>query len=77
MSSSTWIFTGRKRSGTCREFSKVYAFDAQEALPYIVSLKNNPRAFVSLKNNLRALIQRYNDGRTPGPHSEWATDALC
>lgn len=67
MSSSTWIFTGRKRSGTCREFSKVYAFDAQEALPYIVSLKNN----------LRALIQRYNDGRTPGPHSEWATDALC
>lgn len=65
------------------EFSKMYAFDAQEALPYIVSLKNN----------LRALIQRYNvtqapsggfichpvgrDGRTPGPHSEWETDALC
>lgn len=37
------------------EFSKVYAFDAQEALPYIDSLKNN----------LRALIQRYNITQDP------------
>lgn len=37
------------------EFSKMYAFDAQEAVPYIVSLKNN----------LRALIQRYNVTQAP------------
>lgn len=37
------------------EFSKVYMFDAQEALPYIVSLKNN----------LRALIQRHNVTQAP------------
>ncbi|XP_021074052.1 RLA class II histocompatibility antigen, DP alpha-1 chain [Mus pahari] len=41
-------------------FSKVYAFDAQEALPYIVSLKNN----------LRALIQRYNVTQAPSEPPE-------
>nr|AAB35454.1 major histocompatibility complex class II alpha chain [Rattus sp.]BAA07637.1 RT1.Ha [Rattus norvegicus] len=42
------------------EFSKVYAFDAQEALPYIDSLKNN----------LRALIQRYNVTQDPSEPPE-------
>ncbi|XP_034380246.2 RLA class II histocompatibility antigen, DP alpha-1 chain [Arvicanthis niloticus] len=42
------------------EFSKVYAFDAQEALPYIISLKNN----------LRALIQRYNVTQAPSEPPE-------
>lgn len=37
------------------EFSKMYAFDAQEALPYIASLKNN----------LRALMQRHNVTSAP------------
>lgn len=41
------------------EFSKMYAFDAQEALPYIASLKNN----------LRALMQRYNVTSAPSGES--------
>ncbi|XP_031203721.1 RLA class II histocompatibility antigen, DP alpha-1 chain isoform X2 [Mastomys coucha] len=42
------------------EFSKMYAFDAQEALPYIASLKNN----------LRALMQRYNVTSAPSEPPE-------
>lgn len=37
------------------EFSTAYAFDAQEALSYIASLKNN----------LRALVQRHNITQAP------------
>ncbi|XP_036023715.1 RLA class II histocompatibility antigen, DP alpha-1 chain [Onychomys torridus] len=44
------------------EFSTVYAFDAQEALPYIISLKNN----------LRAFIQRHNVTQVPSEPPEVA-----
>ncbi|XP_035307588.1 RLA class II histocompatibility antigen, DP alpha-1 chain [Cricetulus griseus] len=43
-----------------REFSTVYGFDAQGALPYILSLKDN----------LRALIQRHNVTQVPSEPPE-------
>lgn len=64
-----------------QEFSTVYAFDAQEALPYIVSLKNNLRALIERHNVTQvpsgggSLVSssgiQWEGWEGPGPHSEW------